>query len=160
MMPELLHTFRSTLNFIEGSVADLSEEEMIKQPAGVPNHATWTLGHLIHSCQGIAGELGAPPWLPDEWGSAFGYGSTPEPDLSRYPSKSEMLRTLAEAADRLHEVLSSVSESTLKRSLPDEALPTMGHLLFQVVVAHTAFHAGELAVWRRAIGKQSAAVFV
>jgi uncharacterized damage-inducible protein DinB len=160
MMPELPDTFRNTLKFIEQSVADLSEEEMIEQPAGVPNHATWTLGHLIHSCQGIANELGAPRWLPDDWESIFGYGSTPVSDLSRYPSKSEMLRALTDAADRLHQTLSSVSESALKQSLPDETPPTMGHLLFQVVIAHTAFHAGQLAVWRRAIGKQSAAVFV
>jgi uncharacterized damage-inducible protein DinB len=36
----------------------------------------------------------------------------------------------------------------------------MGHLLFQVIVAHTAYHAGQLAMWRRALDKQPAAVFV
>jgi len=56
--------------------------------------------------------------------------------------------------------LMNVSESTLKQSLPNGPLPTKAHLLFQAVVAHTAFHAGQLAMWRRAIGKGSAAVFV
>jgi uncharacterized damage-inducible protein DinB len=160
MIPEMLNTFRNTLKFIEQSVADLSEQQMVEQPAGVPNHATWTLGHVIYSCQGIANELAAQRWLPDDWESIFGYGSTPVSDLSRYPSKSEMLRALTDAADRLHQTLLSVSESALKQSLPDETLPTMGHLLLQVVIAHTAFHAGQLAVWRRAIGKESVAVFV
>ena len=36
----------------------------------------------------------------------------------------------------------------------------MGHLLLQVVGAHTAFHAGQLALWRRALGKPSVGVFV
>jgi hypothetical protein len=36
----------------------------------------------------------------------------------------------------------------------------MAHLLLQVVIAQTAFHAGQLAMWRRAIGKESIAVFI
>ena len=160
MITELVHTLESSLKFVELSVADLSEQEMIDQPTGVPNHGTWTVGHLIYSCQGIAAELGAEPWLPDHWESTFGYGSTPSTELTQYPNKSEMLQLLADAANRLGEILVSLDESVLSRSLPDETLPTMGHLLMQVVVAHTAYHAGQLTVWRRAIGKPSVGVFV
>ena len=160
MSTELVHTFETTLKFIEQSVADLSEQQMVEQPTGVPNHGMWTLGHVIYSCQGIAAELGAEQWLPDDWESVFGYGSTPSSDLSRYPKKSEMLTLLADAARRLRQTLLAADESVLRQSLPDETLPTMGHLLLQVVVAHTAYHAGQLAVWRRAIGKQSVAVFI
>lgn len=160
MVAELIHTFEATLRFMEQSVADLSEGQMVEQPAGVPNHGTWTLGHMIYSCQGMAAELGADPWLPDDWESTFGYGSTPSSDLSRYPTKSEMLAALTDAASRLRRAVLAANESVLGRPLPDETLPTMGHLLFQVVVAHTAFHAGQLAVWRRAIGERSVAVFV
>lgn len=160
MIPELVHTFETSVRFIEQSVADLSEQQMVEQPTGVPNHGTWTLGHVIYSCQGIAAELGAEQWLPDDWESTFGYGSKPSSDLSSYPKKSEMLMLLADAANRLRQALLDASEALLRQSLPDETLPTMGHLLLQVVVAHTAYHAGQLAVWRRAIGKESAGVFV
>ncbi len=48
--------------------------------------------------------------------------------------------------------------------LPDEAVREMllakGHALLQVIAAHTAYHAGELAVWRRAIGRQPVGVFL
>jgi len=160
MIAEMLTIFESTLKFIEQSVADLSDQEMVEQPAGVPNHGMWTLGHIVYSCQGIAAELGAEPWLPSDWESVFGYGSTPSSNLSSYPKKSEMLTALADSAGRLRELLLGANESVLKRSLPDETMPTMAHLLLQVVVGHTAFHAGQLAVWRRAIGKRSVAVFV
>ena len=160
MVPELVHTFETTVKFLEQSVADLSEQQMVEQPIGVPNHGTWTLGHIIYSCQGIAAELGAEQWLPDDWESAFGYGSTPLSDLQRYPSKLELLTHLADATSRLRQTLLTADESVLGQSLPDDTLPTMGHLLLQVVVAHTAYHAGQLAVWRRAIGKPSVAVFV
>ena len=55
MIHEMIRSLDFTLRFIEDSVADLSEEEMVRQPDGVPNHAAWTLGHLIYSCQGLAG---------------------------------------------------------------------------------------------------------
>ena len=160
MVSELVHTLEATLKFIEQSVVDLSEQQMVEQPTGVPNHGTWTLGHIIFSCQGIAVELGAEQWLPDDWESEFGYGSTPLSDPKRYPKKPELLSLLADAKSRLRQTVLAVNESVLGKSLPDEMLPTMGHLLLQVVVAHTAYHAGQLAVWRRAIGKQSVGVFV
>ena len=160
MIDELIHTFEATVRFMEQSVADLSDDEMVEQPPGVPNHGTWTLGHIIYSCQAMAAELGAEPWLPDDWESAFGYGSTPSSDLSLYPRKSEMLTLLADAAGRLRQAILAADESVLSKPLPDEALPTMGDVLLQVVAAHTAYHAGQLAVWRRAIGKPSAGVFI
>ena len=160
MITELVHTFEYTVRFVEQSVADLSEEQMVEQPTGAPNHATWTLGHIIYACEAMAAELGAEHRLPDDWESTFGYGSTPSSDLSRYPKKSEMLTLLADAAGRLSQTLLDANDSVLKQSLPDEDLPTMGHLLLQVVLAHTACHAGQLAVWRRAIGKESVAVFI
>ena len=108
MIPELVGSFDRSLAFMRELIADLSDEEMVLQPPGVPNHAAWTLGHVIHSCQAIAGELGVVPWLPDDW----------------------------------------------------EILPTLGDALLQVVSAHTAFHAGQLAAWRRAIGRPPVGVFV
>lgn len=160
MIAELIHTFEATLKFMTESVADLSEEEMVEQPPGVPNHAAWTLGHIIFSCQGMALELNAEAWLPDDWESRFGYGSTPSPDASRRAAKAEMLELLADGASRLRRALEGLSDSDWKRPLPDPTLPTMGHLLQQVVGSHTAFHAGQLAMWRKAIGKPSVAVFV
>ena len=160
MIAEMVKTFETTLKFAQESVADLTEEQMVEQPSGVPNHAAWTLGHIIYSCQGLAAELSAEPWLPDDWESVFGYGSVPSPDPSKYPPKAEMLAVLADSADRLRQTLLAMSESKLRQSLPDETMPTMAHLLLQVVIAHTAFHVGQLAMWRRAIGKESIAVFI
>jgi hypothetical protein len=160
MLEELIHVFEATVRFMLQSVGDLSDEEMVQQPSGVPNHATWTLGHMIFSCQGMAMELGADPWLPDDWESVFGYGSIPRPDVQHYPERTELQELLAEATTQLSDTLRSVDSSVLNRSLPDEDFPTMRHVVLQVVVAHTAYHAGQLAVWRRAIGKESVAVFV
>lgn len=165
MIPELVSSFDLTIAFMQRLVADLSDEEMIMQPSGVPNHAVWTLGHVIHSCQAIAGELGVRPWLAEDWESYFGYGSSPN-DVITLPhlSKPLLLASFAEASDRLRTALLATDESRLLEPLPDakacEILPTVGHALLQVVSAHTAFHAGQLAVWRRAIGRAPVGVFI
>jgi uncharacterized damage-inducible protein DinB len=165
MIPELVGSLDRSLAFVQEIVSDLSDEEMALQPPGVPNHAAWTLGHLIHSCQAIAGELGVRPWLPDDWESRFGYGSSPTAAAASPGSgKAALLATLADATDRLRTTLLATDESRLKDPLPDEKtrkiLPTLGDALLQVVSAHTAFHAGQLAAWRRAIGRPPAGVFI
>lgn len=160
MIRELVRAFDYSLAYIQQSVADLADDELVAQPAGAPNHAMWTLGHISGSCQGVAEELGVRPWLPADWEATFGYGSTPSADRSRYPAKAEMVAQLADAASRLRETLLATDESVLDKPWPDEALPTLGQVLLQVVVAHTAYHAGQITLWRRAIGKQAPAVFV
>ena len=165
MITELISCFDRTVAYIRGLVADLSDEEMILQPPGVPNHAAWTVGHLIHSCEAIAGELGVSPWLPDDWESVFGYGSSPrEAADSVYTSRGILTTRFADACDRLRAALLSTDETRLGDPLPDpesrEIFSTTAEALLQIVAAHTAYHAGQLAVWRRAIGREPAGVFI
>lgn len=164
MIPELAACFERTVAFMRESVADLSDEDIVLQPPGVPNHAAWTLGHIIYSCQAMAAELGVEPWLPGDWESQFGYGSSPTAVATQRPAKAALLAALAEASHRLQRALSEMNETALAEPLPDlkarEILPTKGHAMLQVVAAHTAYHAGQLAAWRRAIGRQPVGVFV
>jgi uncharacterized damage-inducible protein DinB len=164
MVSEVVGCFQRTVAFMQESVADLSDEDLVLQPPGVPNHAAWTLGHVIHSCQAIAGELGVEPWLPSEWESQFGYGSSPTAVVPQHPSKAALLAALGEASHRLRTALLRMDETALAEPLPNERvrdmLPTKGHAVLQVVAAHTAFHAGQLAAWRRAVGRQPVAVFL
>jgi uncharacterized damage-inducible protein DinB len=112
----------------------------------------------------MAGELGVEPWLPEDWESRFGYGSSPTAVVSQYPGKAALLAGLGEASQRLRTALLGMDQAALAEPLPDEQvremLPTKGHALLQIVAAHTAYHAGQLAVWRRAIGRPSAGVFI
>ncbi len=91
MIDELVNSFDSSVKFMEQSVADLTERQMVEQPAGVPNHGAWTLGHIINSCEGVAGELGVEKWLPEDWESRFGFGSTPRCDDTACPQKAELI---------------------------------------------------------------------
>lgn len=165
MIRELVSTFDRTVGYMRGLVEDLGDEEMSLQPHGAPNHAAWTLGHVVHSCQAMAGELGVPPWLPEDWESRYGYGSSPAAaGAAGSPTREALLASLADGAGRLRTALLSIDEGRLAEALPDAdaraVFPTLGDALLQVVAAHTAFHAGQLAAWRRAIGRRPAGVFL
>ena len=164
MITQMAGILEYTLNFIRQQVADLSDEEMVMQPTGAPNHAVWTLGHVIHSCRAIAIELGQDMSSPTEWESRFGYGTRPNPVDSENLSKSTLLANLAETSDQLRATLQALDTRFLDgppfEGEMREMFPTMGHVLLQVVVAHTAYHAGQLAAWRRAIGRAPVGVFV
>ena len=165
MIPELVGCFDRTVAYIRDLVSDLSDAEMVLQPPGAPNHAAWTLGHLVHSCEAMAGELGVAPWLPDEWEALFGYGSAPlRLEGSPYASRDGLLTRLRDASERVRAALLASSEARLNDPLPDEAvrrvLSTLGDALVQVLAAHGAYHAGQLAAWRRAIGRAPVGVFI
>ena len=164
MIPELVSCLDRTIAFIKEQVADLANEDMVLQPEGVPNHAAWTLGHVICSCQLIAAELGVKTSLPDDWESAFGQGSKPSQDISWRSSKTALLAALEDASQRLRDALLEINEGNLADPLPNEKarelFPTIGHVLVQVIAGHMAYHAGQLATWRRAIGRKPVGVFV
>jgi hypothetical protein len=164
MIPELIDTFDRSIAFLRQSVVSLTDEQMVLQSPEVPNHAAWTLGHVIHSCEQIGAEVGVPGWLPAGWAGRFGTGSTPVPSAEAYPSREELLAALADAASRVRAALDVLPASGTAAPLPDvrarEVLPTVGHALVQVLAAHTAFHAGQLSVWCRAIGSHPPAGFL
>ena len=164
MITQTTGTLDYTLDFIRQQIADLTDDELVLQPTGAPNHAAWTLGHIIHSCQAIAIELGKEASSSTEWESRFGYGTRPNPTASENLSKSNLLTNLAETSDRLRATIQALDARFLMEPPSQgemrEMFPTKGHELMQVVVAHTAYHAGQLAAWRRAIGRAPVGVFV
>jgi hypothetical protein len=142
MTTQMTGVLEYTLNFVRQQVADLSDDEMVTQPTGAPNHAAWTLGHIIHSCQAIGIELGKEVSSSTEWESRFGYGTCPNLADSENLSKSILLASLAETSDQLRIAIQALDTKFLDRPPSEEKMrevfPTMGHVLVQVVVAHTA----------------------
>ena len=165
IVEDLIRCFDRTTAYLLDLVQDLSDQDLTVQPPGAPNHAAWTLGHVIHSWQAIAEELGVRPWLPDDWESLFAYGSDPGGVAgSPYSSKRVLAACFAEARDRLRAALAAGAAQRWREPLPGvesrEVFATTGDALLQVVLAHTAYHAGQLAAWRRAIGRAPVGVFI
>lgn len=156
MTNEILNSYALTLRELRILATDLDSAQMVYQPAGVPNHPAWIMGHLAQSCEMIGGEIGLQPWLPSVWAEKFAPGSKPVSVVEAYPDKATLLSVLDDAEQRLRRVLTAMTEADLARPLPDEryrdVLPTIGHAVLHILAAHTAVHLGQLKVWRRAAG--------
>lgn len=151
----ILHSFSYSLGYLSDQIAELDDDKIVRQPAGVPNHPAWTIGHLVFIAQAIGEVAGIQPWLDEEWVRLFGPGSTPTSDSGAYPAKVDLLAALDDAEKRLSGAIQSLSDAALEKAFPDPAyadvFPTVRHALMQVLVGHTSFHVGQIAVWRRAM---------
>ncbi len=158
MHQQIIASLEMSRSFLLASVADIPDERFAEQPPGVPNHAAWTLGHLVYSNQLIGGEMGLQPWLSEEWNwpELFGGGSVPVPTRKTYPSKRELVDAMNDGLSRLTARLAELGDAGLDTDLPDTSyrhvFPTLGHAVLQVAAAHFGYHLGQLVVWRKAIG--------
>jgi hypothetical protein len=155
-MKPVLHSFAYCLDFLREQVADVAAADMVAQPNGVMNHPAWVIGHLTQICQNLGGVIGVPPWLPDDWAKRFGTGTLPVADASVYETKDNALTMLRDAQSRITQAVEQLNESRLDEPFPDESFrdvfPSIRHFLTQVLVGHSAYHIGQVGVWRRAMG--------
>jgi hypothetical protein len=152
----VLRSFEYSLAFLRDQVADVSAADLAAQPPGVPNHPLWTIGHLTFACEMLGGVVGLAPWLPEGFADRVGPGSVPVPDPAAYDARDVALARLEDARVRLESAVDRLAERDLDAALPDpslrDAFPTVRHALVQVLAGHTAFHVGQVAAWRRAMG--------
>jgi len=155
-MNPTLHSFAYSLDYLCDQLADVLETDRVAQPNGIMNHPAWVIGHLTYTCQLLGGVIGLAEWLPEDWAKRFGTGSVPISEVSLYESKDKSLAMLRDAQSRITRAVEQLDDSRLDQPFPDESyrevFPTIRHALTQVLVGHTAFHVGQVSVWRRAMG--------
>jgi hypothetical protein len=155
-MKPVLHSFAYGLDFLREQVADVSEVDMVKQPDGFVNHPAWTIGHITAATHLLARTIGVTKWLPTEWVQNYRTGSIPVADASPYDAKHELLSKLSEAQSKITQAIEQMTDVQLDVPFPAESFrsvfPTIRHALTQVLIGHTAFHVGQISLWRKAMG--------
>lgn len=155
-METILHSFSYSIEYLQDQVSDVHAALICSQPGTVANHPAWTIGHLTFALNMLGGLIGAQQPLPDDWPRLFGPESIPTPDVTAYPLKQELMTRLLDVHQRIVSSIHSLSDEQLDAIFPEEAyrdvFPTIRHALTQVLIGHTAFHVGQVAVWRRAMG--------
>lgn len=155
MREEILHAFQLEQRRLRSLLGHVDAASWTLQPAGVVNHAAWTVGHLAASMEAIGGELGLAPWLEPTWRTRHGEGSTPVDDAVAYPPPSVLWSRFEDAADRVASAVTQVGDEAWFGPLPDErhraTYPTLAHAVLHILVGHTAAHVGQLGCWLRAI---------
>ena len=159
MKTAILHSFAMNLHYANGLIKDIPESRYAEQPAGVPNHPAWVLGHLALSADFALFLLGEKPLCPESYKPLFDNGSKPTTDLSQYPSKTELLTKLTEAHAAVAAALTKAPDSLLAAPLPMEGMrkyfPTNADAIVFLLTAHEGTHLGQLSSWRRANGLPS-----
>jgi len=137
-------------------VADLPDEKMTAQPAGIVNHPAWVLGHLVNTVDSGLKLLGASPLMPPEWAVKYGRGSMPVADRSAYPSKDELMAALETSHGKLAMAAETATPEVASAINPFERnrpfFPTVGILVAHIMTTHESMHLGQLSTWRRAMG--------
>jgi hypothetical protein len=155
-MDPVLHCFDYALDHLGEQVADLGTDEMVAQPGAIRGHPAWVIGHLTVSCELLGGVIGLPAWLPEEFARLHADGSAPMVDVRVYAGREAGLARLHDGRARLFEAVRALDEARLDGAFPNpayrEIFPSLRHALTQVLVGHTAYHVGQVGLWRRAMG--------
>jgi uncharacterized damage-inducible protein DinB len=151
----ITHTRNQTLKL----VADLTDEQMVVQPAPKTNHPAWVLGHLLlveHSFLNLVTGTPVPAWIDDAYRATYGGSSTPVADKSKYQPKSFYVEKLAAAREGIVAGLKKMAPADFQKEHPDPnrrgRFPTVGHAVMFYGTWHEAYHSGQLSTWRRVQG--------
>ena len=140
------------------NIADVTDDEASVWPQPAGNAIAWLVGHMMFVRQAFAGAFGKERFLSPEMTELFKRGSKPTP-ATALPSLSELRPIFERSHAALVEVVSGLDEETLAKKAPfspgGDPNETVGSLMLKIVV-HEAYHAGQLGVVRRLVGKAGA----
>lgn len=143
---------------LPGLLDGISDEQLAVQPIVGMNHPAWILGHLLAVEQKIAGGvLGRKlkTSLDANWWEVYGIGSIPQPDRKIYKTKEFYMCGLAETAAAIAAFINEKTDADLEAPTPDpqwvQFFPTTAMVL-AMAPTHRAYHSGQLAIWRKAMG--------
>lgn len=131
---------------------------------GLVNHPAFTLGHIVSGAAITAKDLGLEMEMPEGWRELFmrrgpGDPRMPDSDALKYPPKTELLAELERQHERVKAELVKFTDEQLNAPFAwrfDSFMPTLLQLITFLCINHEAMHLGQLAAWRRAMGKDSA----
>lgn len=155
MIEGLLYGWKKNLDYGTKLVADLSDAQMVSQPAPGTNHPAWILAHL-EAYHPVIVSLIRGETFDDPKEHRFGMLSKPEPDADVYPAKDELQAAWVKGHNDVAEALAGQGEVALERSMKLERwktiMPKSGIALPYLMLVHENTHLGQLSAWRRVQG--------
>jgi hypothetical protein len=160
VLPVAIAQIKFVREYTLGLLADISDDQWLKVPAGLTTHVGWQVGHVAMAEYGLClyrvrGRKSEDlELMPSKFRKQFSRGSTPDLDPANNPSPTEM----KDIFSRIHEqVLTELATFTVDQlsqpaDMPFMASPTaMGAVLFSS--HHEMIHAGQIGLIRRLLGK-------
>lgn len=151
----LKNMLQSNHDTIKKLIDDISEEESMRHDYEFCNHIRWQTGHLIDSARLVLKLLGENAVVPEEWTKLFGYGSKLYDNASIYPSMGELKEKLYGLYDQTLSTLDNLPAENLEREVElGEDWKTTSSEGIPAFCRHEYYHAGQITIMRRAIGRE------
>jgi len=135
----------------------ITDEEALSQPKPGGNSINWIAGHVITPRQGFLKAFGKPGFLSATSQPAYNRGSKPGDAMPE--TLTAIREMLAQSHDALVAAISDFDEATLASKAPfspgGNPNETVGSLLGKLVI-HESYHAGQIGMARRLLGKEGA----
>jgi hypothetical protein len=154
----LLHTWAAQREYAARLLADLSQEDMTRQPIpGITmNHGAWTIGHISAYPPVLAAILRERPFA-DPKDHRYGRDSKPSSNPRDYPPKEVMAKEFFGGHDDLAAALAGAGSGVLGKPIPlarwQQRFPIIADAVIHLMLHHESAHLGQLSAWRRACGK-------
>jgi len=154
----ILHTWAAQRDYAVRLLADLSQDDMTRQPvSGVAmNHAAWTVGHLSAYPPVLAAILREQTFA-DPKDHRYGRDSKPSSDPRDYLPKEILVAELLCGHDDLAAALAAANPAILAKPIPlarwQQRFPIIVDAVIHLMLHHESAHLGQLSAWRRACGK-------
>ena len=140
------------LMVIERNLEGITPEESFFQPQSAGNCANWILGHIVSTRNEVMKLIGESPLWSKEEAEPYRRGSEPLTDESGALSLAKMLTDLRASQDKLLTALDQMSPEELGAPLENGTR----YEQLAVIQFHEAYHAGQLGILRRLMGKPCA----
>jgi uncharacterized protein YndB with AHSA1/START domain/uncharacterized damage-inducible protein DinB len=133
------------------------DDASARREAGQANSPAWILAHLVNARQAMLRLLGAD--ITPQWSDLVGYGK-PHPEAATLPAWDELRGAWATTEPLLIETFSGLDEAALTKPTPAPipVEPNTNANLIAFLATHEAYHIGQLAFARRALGMPHAPI--
>ena len=159
MLEDLLSTYEFNLRNAHHVVEGLNPEQCVAQPGVLVNHPAWSIGHLALTSDVMMLEMGEEQSFPGEWMERFFPGAPITGNIEDYPSMQELMNQLETQHVRVSKRLTTVSAEELaappRMELVQRRFSRVGQFVTYATCGHEAFHIGQIACTRRALGLEN-----
>ncbi len=140
----------------ERLVGDITEpESLVTIDGGYHNHIKWLTGHLAIVNTGSVKALGGEAQLPKGWTDVFRRGAPTPPKNLTSPSYAEVRERLLGIHAQILELIDHTDDDRLLKVVQiDNEWKDSPMQAVSILVAHEFYHAGQMAVIRRSLGRE------
>ena len=152
------HSARIIRRTVELNTEGITHEESLIAPGAGGSCGNWIVGHLAHVYEQTLPQLEQTPVVGVEALQRYRRGSAPLADGAEALEFGELLRIFDESSQLIHDGLAELDSGALARTrkyFGDETETTLAKFL-NFIFFHQAYHAGQLGVLRRVVGKEGA----